>query len=317
VTVETVLGPVDSLDGVVDAHTHVWIDGVEGTDPAGMFSLGDETAIGEELRTFRAAGGRAVVDCMPGGAGRNLGRLARIAEATDVAIVASTGFHLPEYHADDDPVSPWGLPAEAAAERFVAELDRGVPIRGRERPVRAGAIKTAHPGGRREPRFAPLFEAALDAARSSGAAVMVHTERGQDVERLVELIDRLGFPPERVVLCHMDKRPDPGLHRELAGAGFLLEYDTFLRPKYAPDDHVWPLLLQMLEHGAEDAVACGLDLADPLMWRFGGGADGPAYLADGLRVRLAAHGLPDAAIDKVTGANIAGRLRRRAAGPPR
>jgi hypothetical protein len=43
-------------------------------------------------------------------------------------------------------------------------------------------------------------------------------------------------------MCHVDKRPDVGLHRELARAGVLLGYDTFGRPKYNPDQGVWQLI---------------------------------------------------------------------------
>src|ERR1700735_3331756 len=49
--IDTVLGPVDRLpDGIIDAHAHVWIDGVEGTSSGGTFVLADGPAITEELR---------------------------------------------------------------------------------------------------------------------------------------------------------------------------------------------------------------------------------------------------------------------------
>jgi phosphotriesterase-related protein len=307
--IETVLGPVEQLPvGVIDAHAHIWIDGVEGIDSTASFVLSDETAIAAELRSFRAVGGVAAVDCMPAGAGRNIGLLARISAASDVAIVACTGFHLRQYFAIGHPLNPWERPPATNQTRFEAELKTGVGITGLERPVRAGAIKTAHPGHLDDPVFLSLFHAALAASRSTGAAVIVHTEQGAGVEDLVELIERADVAPQRVVLCHMDKRPDVGLHRALARAGYLLEYDTFLRRKYDPEHGVWPLLEQMLSQGLEDSIACALDLADPDMWVFRGAPAGMAALASDVTRRLEQIGAHREAIDKLIGRNIADRL---------
>ena len=307
--IQTVLGSRPRLpEGFVDAHAHVWIDGVEGTD-AGAFVLADEPAISAELRAFAARGGAALVDCMPGGAGRNVGRLARISAESGLAIVASTGFHLRGYHAAGHPRNPWELAPGDCQRLFEHELGAGVAVAGREDPIRAGVIKTAHPGALdADPGFRGLFGAALAASHSTGAFLVVHTERGAGVEELADLIERSGIDPRRVMLSHIDKRPDVDLHRRLARAGYLLEYDTFLRPKYDPDRTVWPLLEAMISDGLDDAVACALDLADPLMWTFGGGGHGAGGLATVVAPRLLARGVPTASVAKVTGGTIRERL---------
>ena len=63
------LVPADQL-GVVDAHSHVWIEQVPGANLAGLI-LDDAGAITAELVDYRMAGGGAIVDCQPGGCGRN------------------------------------------------------------------------------------------------------------------------------------------------------------------------------------------------------------------------------------------------------
>ena len=306
--VETVLGRRElPVGGLVDAHGHLWIAPPPGV-PEDAPVLDREDATAEELGAFAAAGGAAVVDCQPPGAGRDVRVLARLAALTGLAVVAATGFHLRRWHGRGGG-GAWSLDADAARAAFLAELRDGLVEDGTVLPARAGVVKAAHPG-HSEPASDRLLAAAAGAAAEAGALLVVHTERGAAVEALAELLVGYGASARRIMLCHVDKRPDLGLHRELAEAGFLLEYDTFLRPRYAPEANVWPLVDAMLAHGHDDAIACGLDLADASMWRFGGHPAGMAGLgsvvADGLRRR----GATPPQVARLTGGTVRERLVR-------
>ncbi|MBP1610425.1 MAG: phosphotriesterase, partial [Acidobacteria bacterium] len=77
VMVETVNGPVAPEElGLTDAHTHVWIEPLDGVSP-GSPQLFDQEAIAAELNDYRLSGGGTLVDCQPGGCGRH-GRVLRI-----------------------------------------------------------------------------------------------------------------------------------------------------------------------------------------------------------------------------------------------
>lgn len=287
--ITTVLGPVDNLDdGVVDAHAHVWIDAVEGGDPSKTFILDDAPAITTELTTFSGLGGAAVVDCQPPLAGRNLSRLAAVSQASGVAIIASSGFHMPQYYGSNPTV--WELDEVKASSYFETDLDLGDGS-----GVRPGILKAAFPGDVNDNRFRSLISAVCHVSLRTGTAVQIHTERGEGVEGLAAALEEYLLPASRVILSHMDKRPDLGLHLELAQRGFLLEYDTFLRPKYNPELNVWPLVENMLEAGMVGSIACGLDLADPLMWRFSGSPVGMPGLLTVVDARLC-----DLGADEVT-----------------
>jgi phosphotriesterase-related protein len=106
----------------------------------------------------------------------------------------------------------------------------------------------------------------------------------------------------------VDKRPDSGLHRELAQAGVLLGYDTFVRSKYDPEHGVWPLLGRMVADGLAHRIAIGLDLADSSMWRHYGGRPGMLGMAEDVLPRLRAEGIAESTILKLTGRNIARHL---------
>jgi phosphotriesterase-related protein len=270
--IETVLGPVaPERIGAVDAHAHVWLD-----PPAAGPALRDERLARAELRALKAAGGDTVVDCQPGGAGRDGAALARLSEATGIRIVAATGYHQRRLHA---PGGVWDAPGTARA-RFGRELRVSLD----EAPgVRAGVVKAVwtDAGGVED----ELLAAALDAAREAGVAAIVHVEATGDLDRLLARLERAGAAPGAVQLSHMDKRPDPVLHAELARAGHVLGYDTFVRARHRPAERVWPLLEAMLEAGLDHAVTLGLDLVDATQWSVNGGPGLPA---------LPGHVLPEA-----------------------
>jgi phosphotriesterase-related protein len=97
----------------------------------------------------------------------------------------------------------------------------------------------------------------------------------------------------------VDKRPDPGLHRELAQAGALLGYDTFVRSKYKPEQNVWPLLFDLVDDNLADHIAIGLDLAQSSMWRHYDGEPGLVALPDQILPRLYHHGLSETVAAKL------------------
>jgi phosphotriesterase-related protein len=307
----TVLGPVpaESL-GVTDAHSHLYIAPVPG-GAADAPVLTDSEGVARELIAFRALGGAAIVDCQPGGCGRDGRVLRQLSQQTGVHIVASTGFHRRVYYPADAPL--FSLSAARAADVFRGEIRNGLAETRADAagngtlPVLPGVIKIA---AEATPDASPLalFEAAAAVAMETGYAIEMHTERGASVEAFLDFFLARGLAPGRLVFCHVDKRPDFGLHRELATAGVLLEYDTFFRPKYEPERGVWPLLAQMVAAGLAGRVALATDMADPLLWAELGGGPGLAGIFTIIRARLEQIGIAEGTITALLGGNIAGTL---------
>jgi phosphotriesterase-related protein len=190
--------------------------------------------IQRELIAYRSAGGGSLLDCQPGGCGRNAGQLIRLAQKCGVNIIACTGFHRKKYY------SPgfwlFSAPEAKVAEYLVTEYTQALEeCRDQQEPPKAGFLKIALEAEWKETPSAAL-EAAAAAARATGSLIEIHTEQGALAERAVVFFEDRGVVPRQLVLCHMDKRPDIGLHAELCKYGVLLEYDTFYRPKYAPEE---------------------------------------------------------------------------------
>ena len=116
--------------GVCYAHEHIIIDPSFATENEPDFLLDDVERAVEELREVHALGVRAMIDTMPGGAGRNAAKLARVSQRSGVHIVCPTGMHLAKYYRGRDPLLTLDL--DALTRWFIDEI-----VEGRHRRVEA------------------------------------------------------------------------------------------------------------------------------------------------------------------------------------
>lgn len=302
----TVQGPIayEQL-GITDAHNHMWIEPVPGADP-GSPVLNKFDAIRQELVEYREKGGVAILDCQPQGCGRDGNKLLALSKASDVHLIACTGFHRRKYYAPNHWL--WSASAEKISDFLTAELQEGLsetvdtPM-----TVRAGFIKIAL-----EDTWADCPQEALEGAAAAALKTRVlmeiHTEKGALAEKACIYFMERGILPQQLVFCHVDKRPDSSLHKELARQGVLLEYDTFYRPKYNPSENLWPLIERMVASGLAGHVALATDMAEAELYHFLGGGPGLASLPGEIQTHLTEKGIPEAARRQMLGGNIARRL---------
>jgi predicted metal-dependent phosphotriesterase family hydrolase len=304
--VKTVLGSVlPEVLGITDAHNHVWIEPVVGSIPDAPV-LTDQSNIRAELIEFHQSGGGSQVDCQPGGCGRNGNVLSELSRATRVNIIACTGYHLQKYY----PPEYWlfSTPVEKASDYFKSEIESGLQeCLQAGKTIQAGFIKIACQSTL-ETSPVHLMEAAAVASNQTGSAIEVHTEKGNSAETFVDFFIKHGVPASRLIICHIDKRPDAGLHSELARAGVMLEYDTFFRPKYRPTENVWPLIQKLCKDGFSSSIALATDLAEAVLWNYLGGGPGLVGFISSIRQQLFDMGLDQEVINNLTGGNINRRL---------
>jgi phosphotriesterase-related protein len=304
--IHTVLGelPFTRL-GIVDTHTHAWIEPVQGADPTSPV-LDQYGKIYEELKRYRLAGGSSLLDCQPGGCGRNANRLIQLSRESGVNIIACTGFHRRKYYAPDY----WLFHAdiEDIADYFIKELCISMEeTDGQPEKAVAGFIKIALEAEWESTPQKALM-AAIIAARETGALVEIHTEKGALAEKVVSVFEDNGVRPQRLVICHIDKQADFELHSKLASVGVLLEYDTFYRPKYRPEENLWPLIQKMVHHGLVNHIALANDMAEAAMYRTIANGPGLESLPGEIKDRLLSMGCPENSIRQMLGENIARRL---------
>ena len=121
----TVLGDIsaDAAD-VCYAHEHLIIDHSFTTFTNPEFLLDSVDAACIDIAEFARAGGKTLIDSMPCGGGRNVRKLAEIAQNTGTNIVCPTGVHLALYYAPGHCSSR--LDAQQLARLFIDEIEQGI-----------------------------------------------------------------------------------------------------------------------------------------------------------------------------------------------
>jgi phosphotriesterase-related protein len=260
----------------------------------------------EELVEYRARGGESLLDCQPGGCGRDGSKLLELSRTARVNIIACAGFHLKKYYPPEYWL--WSASAREVCESLCSDLEHGLAeTLDSPSPVRAGFIKIALESSWSDCPLAAL-EGAASAAGRTGALLEIHTEKGALAEKACIYFADHGVPAHQLVLCHMDKRPDLSLHKALAGIGALLEYDTFYRPKYNPESKLWPLIEQMVSAGLSNRIALATDMAEAALYRHIGGGPGLASLPGEIQEKLTVIGIPEIDRKLLLGGNITRRL---------
>jgi phosphotriesterase-related protein len=163
-----------------------------------------------ELKYFRRAGGRSVIEVTPEGAGRNPEALRVVSEASGVQIICGIALY------DQRTWPAWALAADpgAIADWLVQQIESA------EDGIRAGVIgeilshdsPCLDPGRYRlDEREAALFAAAARAHRQTGAGIITHAARGRGGHAQLNSLETAGADLSRVAIGHCDaqRRPDP------------------------------------------------------------------------------------------------------------
>jgi hypothetical protein len=83
---------------------------------------------------------------------------------------------------------------------------------------------------------------------------------GSAAWEVLDILKAEGVPPHRVMLSHVDRNPDPGLHEELAAAGAYIGYDGMARANYWPDSALPDCLLQVAARGGAERIVLGSNM---------------------------------------------------------
>jgi predicted metal-dependent phosphotriesterase family hydrolase len=296
--IRTLLGDVPTHGlGRCSAHEHLIIDAPHIAEKHPDFLLDDVEAAGVDLREFREAGGGWVVDAMPIGAGRCVGKLATVSQRNGVYVVCPTGLHLPIYYRAGYPML--SMDREALTELFVSEIAEAVHSEADPLSCRAGVVKIAGNLGKLTPHQREAFAAAAETSRRTGCPIITHTEQGTAGEEQVQLLLDGGAHPAHVVLSHTDRLPDISYHRALLSSGVTLEYDhhfrTYLKNGTCPTAD----LVSRLTPDFPDQIVVGMDMARRSYWHGHGGQPGLVWLLAVLPELLRNRGLDDALIERV------------------
>jgi phosphotriesterase-related protein len=312
--VETVRGPVDvdSL-GLTLMHEHVFIlnEEVRENYPADYPAGWDEGDRVDDAITKLAAlaerGCRSVVDPTVLGLGRDIHRIRRVADGTELNIVVATGL----YTYNDVPFYfKYRLPGadgiDPMTRLFVGDITTGIAGTG----VKAAFLKCAVDEPGMTSGVERVLRAVCRAHAETGAPITVHTHPHSGTGReVVRVLREEGADLSRVVLGHSGDSTDLDYLTELADAGCLLGMDRFGLDVITSFENRVSTVAALCERGyAESMVlshdaACYIDWFPPEViplfapsWNF-------VHLFDDVLPALRARGVTDEQIDTMLVAN--------------
>jgi predicted metal-dependent phosphotriesterase family hydrolase len=300
--IRTVLGDIaPGALGACYAHEHIVIDKSYATQLApDIFLPSVENGV-RELSDFKAAGGGAMVDCMPCDAGRNIEKLAAVSKGSGVHVIAPTGLHRTRFYPEGHWRYTW--PADRLADLFVDEIERGIDANDlagpelRRTPYKAGVLKIASDGAALSAAELVAFEAVASAHRRTGCPVITHCEAARGLEQVAFLASR-GVEPRHLVLSHTDRHPDPAYHRDLFKTGVYVEYDRVFRGSLDDANPTLKLFATMVKE-FPGQVMLGTDGARASYWRSYGGGPGLDYLLREFSDRAKRMGVTEAELKAV------------------
>lgn len=279
--VRTMLGDIDPARlGQVDYHEHLFqisplLPGDE---------LDDEHRSSQEALSLFDAGIGTMVEATPTDLGRNVEVVARISLATGMHIVHVTGAHHSGHYGVDGPLL--NASTSELAHLFTSDVLNGfhnqhgkTAATSEGAPIRAGMVKAGIRYWSINPFERRILDAAAQTNLASGVAIMVHLDYGSAAHEVLDILAEHGVSADHVVLAHMDRNLDPGLHTSLTDRGAYLGYDGMARHREAPDSAILACLEATLGHeSAHSRIVLGGDVARASRYRAYGGLPGLDFL---------------------------------------
>ena len=307
--IRTVLGNIPgSTLGHAQCHEHLFVARTPACLAAPALLMDDTRLSINELLTYRAAGGGSVVDAQPPFAGRMSSSLLQASLSTGVHIIAVTGFHKRMFYQEDCPL--FAMDLDELQDLFVGEITEGMLDDSLTTRLfaKAGLVKIAFddavPGGLN----LMWTDAAILAAKRTGASILVHTENGSDVGALIDRVLQAGIPAQKLIICHMDRTcPDPVLHKAVLETGAYLNYDSIHRYQYISMEQELRLICEMLHAGFASQLLLSLDTTAARLAQYGGEI-GLDYILTTFEDTLCAAGVDKSDIQRMTVQNPAAAL---------
>lgn len=297
--IRTVLGDIEPAAlGFTLGHEHLIAHPpVFVTDPD--LSLGDETEARDDLALFREAGGGALVEMTTIDYGRDGPALKRLSAETGIHIVAATGFNKGKF---SDRISNRYSTARIA-EWMVREITTGMIAPGMEdvdaptlegrHAARAGLIKASSSLDSTTSDERRVFDAAIEAFKATGAPISTHTERATFALEQIRILLDGGGAPGKILIGHLDFRPDIAFLTEVAQTGVYMGFDQFGKSKYLPDEVRLDLVERLAERGFLRQLIFSGDMARRSA-RIANGGHGFSFFPETIQKALADRGIKDA-----------------------
>ena len=291
----TTLGAKQADDmNMLLSHEHIFVDlrALEQQDSSHVTPTEVVALMRPELERLKPLGVTGLVECTPLGVGRRIDLVKAVSEATNFPIIVPTGIYREPW------IPQWAHDAseEELHEWMLKELQEGIEETG----VRAAWIKLSAGDDGITDCEKKILRAAARAGAKTGAVIGSHTIRGRVVLEQLEILESVGYTPERFIWIHTQNEADLTLHIEIARRGTWIEYDAIGGDRF-PDEFFIQRIQAALDADLGDRVLLSHDRGwfDPAKPH--GGVPKPfTYINEIFLEKLQRAGIPEASIRQLT-----------------
>ena len=270
--IRTMLGDIAPEElGFTYSHEHIvcrpqhWVD-----RNADDLLLDDPAKSQQEVALFHDAGGRSIVDATAVDYGRDPGAVRDISRATGVQIVGTAGFNKGSLWDARMPgkactFEQWieSTSVDDLARFVVDEVEHG--MNGTD--VRGGQVKFGTGYNSITPLEIKTIRAVCRAHLETGAPIHSHTEAGTMALEQMQYLREEGIDLHNVSFGHMDRNPDPWMHRKVAETGAYLCFDGIAKVKYNPESVRIRCILELARAGHQKQILVSGDTARKSYYR--------------------------------------------------
>jgi 5-phospho-D-xylono-1,4-lactonase len=299
--IRTVLGDIEPSDlGLTLGHDHLMTHPPEDVTDTDLV-MDDLEAATRELELFKRASGGALVEMTTVDYGRDAGELEKVSRASGVHVIAATGFNK-------------GVFADRLTEKMdvrditnwmVNEVNIGITRLSKNQPraefsrARAGIIKASSGLNAASVNEQKVFEAAARAHKITRAPISTHTEKGTWGLEQARFFLEHGVDPRKILIGHLDLKPDLSYLLEIAKTGVNIGLDQFGKEKYLPDLERVNLIVQLCEAGFSKQIIIGGDMARKSYFKSYGGNPGLEHVPITVKQMFVRAGLSSETIDNI------------------
>lgn len=269
--IQTVLGVIAPEElGVTYCHDHLlFVPPPPYNDRDPDMRLDDVDKLIQEMKYFKLAGGRCIVEMTTIEMGRSPSGMRKISEDAGIHVIAATGFNKDIFC--EKVVSE--LSVDQIVSNMIDDLLEGM----NGTSIKAGLIKASSSLNQITEQERKVFIAAIEAHKRTGAPISTHTEAGTMALEQIELFMQGGIQPENILIGHLDRNLDWDYLSRVADTGVYMGFDQISKEKYFPDTERIAIIKKLIEEGHSHQIMLSGDIARKSYVPSYGFGYGPGY----------------------------------------
>ncbi|MDR1899421.1 MAG: hypothetical protein LBQ55_05380 [Treponema sp.] len=218
----------------------------------------------QDVEIFKSLGGKTIVDATAVDYGRDVQAVYEISRKTGVQIVGTAGFNKGflwdgRRPGTNETFFRWieTSTEDQLTDFVVGEVETGM----NGTSLRGGQVKIGTGYNSISPMEEKTIRAVARAQTQTGAPLHCHTEAGTMALEQIELLRREKVDLSSVSFGHMDRNPDPWMHRKVAETGAYLCFDGIGKIKYNSENVRISCILQLVRAGFQKQILISGDMA--------------------------------------------------------